>query len=518
MVQRPPRMRLLHIERLEFAEFSDDEIPQYAIASHRWYKDSEVTLQEVQNGRNTDSDGYKKIKAFAKYIKDYGPSAEWLWIDTCCIDRTNAVELSEAINLMFKWYRNAEVCFAYLADVEAGGDRAQLKNSEWFQRGWTLQELLAPRTVIFMSKDWEVIGNKGASPQQHREMSVGLGLEREVAAITGVPEQVLHDYDASRSVSVDEKLKWMEGRSTTRPEDLSYALYGICGVKPGANYGEEYEGARQRLLAAIHYEDDFAAQRAERFRKIVDWLSPPDPWTNHTSARSLHEPQTGAWLLGSDQYRRWKSASIRHLWMYGKAGCGKTILCSTAVEDVKEHCKHRSNAGYAVFYFSFSDNKKQRLDDLLRSLVAQLGWKGPALSMLQQAYDRPNRTLLGLEELEKILFLCFEAYDEVYLLIDALDECPEGEDVRHSMLECLAGVSHRALCVKILATSRELPDVRTSMVALGSEAMPLAARSVDADIRQYVAKGLLRDHRLSRLDRKTKTLIEETISAKADGM
>nr|POE59396.1 isoform 2 of ankyrin repeat domain-containing protein 50 [Quercus suber] len=237
-----------------------------------------------------------------------------------------------------------------------------------------------------MSKDWEVIRNKGASRHQYRGTSVGPGLEREIAAITSVAETVLHDYDVSRSVSVDEKLKWMESRRTTRPEDLLYALYGICGVTPGANYGEEYEGARQRLLAAIHHRDNLIAQ------------------------------------------------------------------------------------------------------------------------------------LLGLEELEKILDSCFEAYDEVFLLIDALDECPESEDVRHSTLECLAGLLQRAPRLKILATSRELPDIRTSMTVLRSEEMRLVSRFIDADIRRYVGGCLSRDYRLSRLDGKTKTFIEETIAAKADGM
>nr|POE59395.1 vegetative incompatibility protein het-e-1 [Quercus suber] len=105
-------MRLLHSERLDFAEFHcHDKQPRYAIASHRWHEESEVTFQDVQNRRDMHKDGYKKIEAFAKYVRDHVPSVEWLWIDTCCIDRTNAVELSEAINLMFKWYRNADVCF-----------------------------------------------------------------------------------------------------------------------------------------------------------------------------------------------------------------------------------------------------------------------------------------------------------------------------------------------------------------------------------------------------------------------
>lgn len=511
-------MRLLNVTTLEFARFSRAERPKYVTASHRWSNGSEATFKDIRKRRNTESAGYEKVKGFITYVRDSLPSVEWLWMDTCCINQEDAAELSEAVNLMFEWYRNAEVCVAYLADVNAAEDKSSFEQSEWFERGWTLQELLAPKTVVFLTKEWKVIGNKGGAAHTCSIGDVEPGLEDKISRITGIPEHVLHDYRTSVNLTVEEKLKWMEGRTTTREEDMSYALYGIFGVAPGANYGERGDRARQRLLDAIHHQDNLAAQQADRFRKIAAWLSPADPWTNHKSARQLHEPRTGAWLVQSDQYRKWKEASIRSLWIYGKVGCGKTILCSTAIEDVKTHCKRQPNAGYAVFYFSFSDNQKQRHTDLLHSLVVQLGWKGPALSMLQQAYDKPNRSLPGVDELEKILLSCFESYEKVFLLVDALDECPEDGDVRHTMLECLARLSQGGPHVRILTTSREVPDIRESMTRLGATPISIATRSVDVDIRQYMATQLSRNHRLSRLDPATKTLIEETISVKADGM
>ena len=258
--------------------------------------------------------------------------------------------------------------------------------------------------------------------------------------------------------------------------------------------------------------------QSDRFRKIADWLSAPDPWTNHASARLRHEPQTGAWLPGSDQYRRWKAGDISHLWVYGKAGCGKTVLCSTAIEDVRAHCENATNAGYAVFYFSFSEDRKQSDENFLRSLVVQLGCKEPSLSMLQQAFDRPQRSLLGPDDLGKILLSSFRSYDEVFLLLDALDECPEGGEVRQTVLKRLEWLSRSAPNVRILATSRELGDVRESMEMVGANPISIASRSVDADIRKYVSSELSRDRRLCRLDAATKTLIEETVLQKADGM
>lgn len=244
-------MRLLNVKSLKFAEFRNHNRPKYVIASHRWIEGCEVTLRDVRDRMNKDRSGYRKIMDFANYIKEHVPEVEWLWIDTCCIDKTNAAELSESLNLMFDWNRDAVLCIAYLADVEVAEDRSAFARSEWFKRGWTLQELLASRLLVFVTESWQVIGNKGASTYMDCRTPTGPGLEEDIAAITRIPERVLHDFGTSYELSVDERMKWMEGRHTTRGEDMSYALYGIFGVHLGANYGEGYTRARQRLLAGI---------------------------------------------------------------------------------------------------------------------------------------------------------------------------------------------------------------------------------------------------------------------------
>lgn len=511
-------MRLLNVYNLKFAEFRDDERPDYVAASHRWLNGHEATFQDVRDGRNTNGKGYEKVEAFAKYVRENATAIEWMWIDTCCINKDSAAELTEAINSMFEWYHHAKLCLAYLVDVDTSKDLSSFEKSEWFKRGWTLQELIAPHTVVFVSKGWQVIGYKGDPLLGSCLTFIGLDLSKTIACFTGIPEQVLRDYSASFDLSVNDRLKWMDGRSTTRPEDMSYALFGILKVTLPVIYGEKYDSARQRLLDIVRQRDHLAAQQAENYRKIAEWLSPSDPWNHHLCVRKLHEPQTGAWLMQSHQYQAWKGASIRHLWMYGKVGCGKTVLCSTAIEDVRAYCEHHRNAGHAVFYFSFSDEHKQNHVDLLRSLIVQLGWKGPALSMLQQAYNRPSLGLLGLDELENILLSCFQSYEKVFLLVDALDECPEANDVRQKILECLARLSQKAHHVRIFATSRELSDIHETMVKLGAEPLPIVTLYVNNDICKYVGAQLSCDERLSRLDPATKVLIQTAISTKADGM
>ncbi|KAI7343490.1 hypothetical protein KC354_g15620 [Hortaea werneckii] len=277
---------------------------------------------------------------------------------------------------------------------------------------------------------------------------------------------------------------------------------------------------RERLKLALQVLE-LSVLQSDRWRKIVDWLSPADPWTNHRSARERHEPHTGDWLLQSSTYLDWKDGKSRHLWISGKAGCGKTVLSSTMIEDVKELCDTAENLGkfgLGAFYFTFSDKQKQSYEDLLRSLVEQLAWKQESYSRLQQAFDNPSRGRMGEGELEKVLLLSFQAYNRVFLALDALDESPEENDTRQTMLEQVERLVQHASNVKILATSREVRDVQESMEMLKAERINVADSKVDNDIRKYVVSELSKDRRLSRLSDKTTSLIEDTLSARADGM
>ena len=155
-------MRLINIHTLDLSEDFDVDIPNCVTASHRWLrKAAETTFADIQKRRNTDKDGYKKLQGFAAYVRVHIPHVQWLGIDTCCIYKDSDAEMSEAINSMCEWYKNAEVCLAYLADVNTRDDQDAFRQSEWFRRGWTLQELLVPSTVVFLTRTWEVIGHKG---------------------------------------------------------------------------------------------------------------------------------------------------------------------------------------------------------------------------------------------------------------------------------------------------------------------------------------------------------------------
>lgn len=153
-------MRLLYTSTLKLEEFIGSNIPPYAILSHTWGNE-EVSFQDMQGSGAMEKVGYEKISRCCEKAATGG--FEYAWVDTCCIDKSSSSELSEAINSMYRWYRNAEVCYVSLADVPHEYESLDLFNrSRWFTRGWTLQELIAPSMVIFFDSDWEEIGTKSS--------------------------------------------------------------------------------------------------------------------------------------------------------------------------------------------------------------------------------------------------------------------------------------------------------------------------------------------------------------------
>ncbi|PIL28610.1 hypothetical protein GSI_08652 [Ganoderma sinense ZZ0214-1] len=171
-----------------------------------------------------------------------------LWVDTSCIDKTSSSELSEAINSMFAWYRDAAVCYVYLADVPRSDDLRRpgsaFRRSRWFTRGWTLQELIAPRVVVFLSREWEIIGTKE-------------NLADLVEDITGIDRDVLVHKKSHTELSIAARMSWAAERATTRVEDQAYCLLGIFGIIMTPIYGEG-EHAFRRLQEEIlrHIPDD----------------------------------------------------------------------------------------------------------------------------------------------------------------------------------------------------------------------------------------------------------------------
>ncbi|GIZ48192.1 hypothetical protein CKM354_001126300 [Cercospora kikuchii] len=478
-------MRLLCVDTLKLRQFDEpNKPPPYAIASHRWC-DSEVTLEDVESRRNTKSAGYKKVRGFAEYVKDNVPSIKWLWIDTCCIDKRNAVELSFSINSMFRWYRDAELCLAYLGDVKTVDNHESFRQSMWFTRGWTLQELLAPRTVVFLTKHWKVIGNKGASAVRYRWTTTGPSLEGRISQIAGIPEDILRSYEAASRLDISEKRRWMDGRITTREEDIYYAMLGILDLGLVVNYGEGRARAEQRLLAAID------AQKVDLSRLTVVRNAVFNSSVEETTSFCLEGTRSEIlrniqqWVDGSDE------KSI--FWLCGKAGTGKSTISRTIAQRLNQSqsLSEQPCLG-ASFFFKRGEQDRSNANLFFATIAAQFADLIPAMRRpILAALDKDSfMCSRGLQEqFEKLLLQPVLSLNPASLprqrfviVIDALDECDRSTDIRLflRLLAQLDGESN--LRLRIFLTSRPELPVQLGFRALdGSLHQDIVLEEVQAD-------------------------------------
>ena len=250
-------MRLLNTSTLILREFHDDEIPDYAILSHTW-EDGEVSFREMESlasgpvsevsdvMNETARLGRPELKSLSGYTKITRCCAlavmdgwHYVWIDTCCIDKTSSAELSEAINSMYRWYEEAQVCYVYMADVSINSPQ-RFQWSRWFTRGWTLQEMLAPSTVVFYDNDWIEIGTRWS-------------LRAQISRATGITYESMIKPKES---SIATKMSWASNRKTTRVEDIAYCLMGLFEINMPLLYGEGQKAFMRLQYEILQSRDD----------------------------------------------------------------------------------------------------------------------------------------------------------------------------------------------------------------------------------------------------------------------
>ncbi|CAJ2504129.1 Uu.00g115230.m01.CDS01 [Anthostomella pinea] len=226
-------MRLINCKELRLEELIEPPgTHPFAILFHTWDAE-EVTYQQfADTAARRFKRGWAKIQRACATARECG--CDYLWDDTCCIDKQDNAELTESIYSMFQWYSDATVCLAFIADFDAtAGDMESLRRARWFSRGWTLQELIAPSTVYFYDREWRLFGTRSS-------------LYQELSSITGISTDILSPPDGAAlrdlldDILIARRMAWAARRHTTKKEDIAYCPLGIFGVNMPMLYGEVF--------------------------------------------------------------------------------------------------------------------------------------------------------------------------------------------------------------------------------------------------------------------------------------
>ncbi|RYN79003.1 hypothetical protein AA0117_g3867 [Alternaria alternata] len=449
-------------------------IPPYAILSHTWSENNEdeVSYDDLRNETGREKSGYAKLKFCAEQATKDG--LEHFWVDTCCIDKSSSAELSEAITSMFRWYKNSATCYVYLADVTTkkrrGGRElpdhetpsvtwmSAFRNSRWFTRGWTLQELLAPRNVLFFSRDGELLGDK-------------FSLEQHIHDVTHIPIPALRGAPL-HSFSVDDRMSWAATRITRKEEDRAYSLLGIFGVSMVPIYGELQAAAFRRLRKEINEvkQDQSSPSDNGKRQALMDSLRFDQIDARYATIKNAHA-KTCKWLLRKSEHTQWLdpmrlSDHYGFLWIKGKPGTGKSTLMKFAFGQASK--SRKSNIVIAFFFNARGETLEKTIIGMYRSLLLQLLEKIPTLqcdsgslslvpSSISADYQWTRHSLE--DQLQQAVLSLGET--PVMCFIDALDECEQWQ-VRNMIsffenLGELAVSSGRSF--RVCLSSRHYPEV-----------------------------------------------------------
>ena len=369
--------------RLEY--FNDERSVEggYAILSHCWALE-EVTFEEFYLESAKRKRGYQKITCICS--RAYEDKFKYVWIDTCCIDKRSSAELSEAINSMFRWYQNARVCYVYLGDFEYDDKEqkteSRFRESRWWARGWTLQELIAPELIWFYDKDWRYFGSK-------------MKLLHAICDITRIDIEVLKKSQAMHSMSVAKRMSWASRRATSREEDQAYSLLGIFNVNMPLLYGEGGVKAFHRLQEEIIHTSTFADH------SILAWI----PWAGAPFHEGRPEPADYHNLFASSPYGFRHAQRIvswdlpqPETFTLTSSGLHLSLLAQPAPINVNDsdyvtamlNCRYEDER---MSYIIISLQKRLRVDE---------GFAPQSRKLIHDIYDRSHRGLRTRARLKAI--------------------------------------------------------------------------------------------------------------------
>ena len=507
-------MHLLHYEggKLTLAQNISEGAVDYAILSHTWGNEKdEVIFADVAQAsldKAQSKVGFQKIKFCVERAEKAG--FNYSWIDTCCINKADSVEVNESINSMFRWYKNAKQCYVYLSDVSMAsradgqpghGWEAEFRQSRWFTRGWTLQELLAPPCVQFYSREDIYLSDRQSLLQLIHE-------------ITAIPVAALASFDPT-AYSAEQLLSWTKSRSTKRPEDMTYCLLGLFDVSMPLVYGEGRERAVRRLRKEIE-EKDLGPQNKQCIRDLFQ-TDPRDDKARIERTKGGLLQDAFRWILENSTFRQWHDdPRASFLWIRGDPGKGKTMLLCGIIDELE----HRTGVCLSYFFCQETDDRLRSANAVLRGLVYMLVLQRPGLiSYVRAKYDIQGKGLFegtnAWDAMSNILadMLRDRMAADAVLIVDALDECTVDMPNLLNLVRCPTGA-------KWIVSSRNWPSISSSLASsehtvqlsleLNQEAVSSA---VDAYIRCKVDDLAIKHQ----YNQNTRHSIQQYLAANADG-
>jgi hypothetical protein len=374
---------------------------------------------------------------------------------------------------MFRWYQNAAKCYVYLSDVSIGKDSAPsdflwepaFRKSRWFTRGWTLQELLAPRSVEFFSREGKRLGNK-------------YSLEQQIHEITGIAVKALHGHLSQ--FSNDDRRIWAAKRETTIEEDQVYCLLGIFDVYLPLIYGEGKEHASRRLQDEIDRRSGDtqgnSTAQSENAKEILKRLN-VSPYRDQKNRNQDRVLGTCGWFVSHPLFREWQESKLsRMLWVSADPGCGKSVLAKYLVDSVLSNTESRT-----VCYFFFKDDfeDQRSVVTALCCILHQLFIQKRFLlsdAILDQFDIIGEKFTTSFDELWQTLINVAEAENagEIICLLDAIDECDDQGKSQLAQALCkLYSTTTRNFNLKFLLTSRPYDGIRRGFQPLNIPGLPV---------------------------------------------
>ncbi|KAM7208990.1 NACHT domain containing protein [Rhypophila decipiens] len=502
-------MRLLERDntgQFRLTKHAIPDIPPYAILSHTW-GDEEVLFKDLKDdGTAKNKAGYAKIQFCGDQA--WRDGLKYFWVDTCCIDKSDAAELQHSLNSMFQWYRDAAKCYVYLTDVstrkrDADGNskwKFAFQGCRWFTRGWTLQELIAPTTIKFFSKEGECLGDKKS-------------LEEEIHGISEIPHRALQGSPLS-DFSFSERIAWAEKRVTTIEEDEIYSLFGIFGVHMPVIYGERRQKALKRLRDKI--DEDYLC-----LAKL--WSTEPrDP---RVEKKRIELAKGGLlvdayrWVFDNPDFNRWRQLSeSRLLWIKGDPGKGKTMLLCGIINELERPITI-NGGNLAYFFCQATDSRINNATSVVRGLIYVLVQRQPRLLSHLPKNTYPSDDAMAWIVLSKTLLEMLEDPNlkVTYLVIDALDECMIDQQKLLSLIVQISSVSAR---VKLVVSSRNLVEIEEQLATVAQQSrlsLELNAEFVTAAVEAFIRHQVLHLSRLKGYDWEIQNAVHRYLSSNADG-